>query len=506
MRSLLPLGLLALLPSVASADDDKKAAVQPIKVVVLDRKTPVSYEKDVEPILVNKCAFCHSGNLKEGKLDMATFETLMKGGKRGAPILPGKSADSPLIKFCGKTEKPFMPPKGEEPLTPEELALIKLWIDQGAKPPAGVREKPKVIVTAPPVGVHPIRGIVVSPDKSAVVASRGNQIHVYDAGSGAYVRSLIDPDLTTPDKKPLQAAHLSLVESLALSPDGKYIASGGYQEVILWDAQTGMMRHRLTGFSDRVVALAFSNSGKMLATGGGSPTEDGEVKVFDVATAKLAFEIKNAHSDTVFGVSFNPSDTILATCGADKFVKTFEVPSDKLAGPIVGASNLGLASSPAGLGPLLATSALVPVRTGKLLKSFEGHTHHVLDVGWKADGKLLASAGADNVVKVWDYEKGEQVRTIPAHGKQVTRLVFIGKTSQFVTCSGDTQVRFWNADNGGNTRNFGGSTDFLYAVGVSPDGAVVAAGGEEGIVRLYNGGNGQLIKALLPPDAEAPKK
>jgi WD40 repeat protein len=505
MRLLPALCLLALLPAIAPADD-KKAAVEPIKVVALDRKTPVTYEKDVEPILVNKCAFCHSGNLKEGKLDMATFETLMKGGKRGASIVPGKSAESPLIKFCGRTEKPFMPPKGEEPLTPEELALIKLWIDQGAKAPASVREKPRVIVTAPPPSVHPIRGLVVSPDKSAVVASRGNQIHVYDAGSGAYVRSLIDPELTTPDRKPLKAAHLSLVESLAISPDGKYVASGGYQEVILWDAQTGVLRHRITGFADRVVALAFSNNGQLLATGGGAPTEDGEIKVFDVATAQLAFEIKNGHSDTVFGVCFNPDDTILATCGADKFVKTFEVPSGKLGLPILGTSNLGLASSPSGLGPLLAASALVPPRTGKFLKSFEGHTHHVLDVGWKADGKLLASAGADNVVKVWDYEKGEQVRTIPAHGKQVTRLVFIGKTSQFATCSGDTQVRFWNADSGGNTRNFGGSGDFLYAVGVSPDGAVVAAGGEEGIVRLYNGTNGQLIKALVPPGAEPPAK
>ena len=60
-------------------------------------------------------------------------------------------------------------------------------------------------------------------------------------------------------------------------------------------------------------------------------------------------------------------------------------------------------------------------------------------------------------------------------------------------------------DNGGNTRNFAGGTDFLYAVGVSPDGAVVAAGGEEGVVRLYNGNNGQLIKTLLPPGVELPK-
>src|SRR5262249_6723810 len=300
---------------------------------------------------------------------------------------------------------------------------------------------------------------------------RGTPIHSYEAASGKLLSTFVDPQLVGPDKKPVKAAHLSLVESLAYSPDGKTLASGAFQEVLLWDAQTGAIRQRLTGFADRVVALDFSHDGKLLATGGGAPTADGEIKIYDVAAAKLVVEIKNGHSDTVFGVSFSPDDKKLATCAADKFVKTFEVPS------------------------------------GKLLKSFEGHTHHVLGVDWKADGKLLASAGADNVVKIWDFEKGEQVRTIPGHGKQVTRLLFIGKTDQFATCSGDQTVRFWNI-NGGNTRNFGGSTDFLYALSVSPDGAVVAAGGQEGIVRLYNGTNGRLLKSLLPPDAEpgAPKK
>jgi WD40 repeat protein len=364
--------------------------------------------------------------------------------------------------------KPYMPPKKEEPLTPEELALLKLWIDQGAKAPTTVRERPKVVLSVPPAAVVPVLGVAVSPDKSAVAASRGNQIHIYDAGSGAHIRTLIDPQLTVADNKPVKAAHLSLVESLAYSPDGKYLASGSFQEVVLWDAQTGMVRRRLTGFADRVVALAFSASGKLLATGGGVPTGDGEIKVFEVATGKLVVDVKNGHSDTVFGVAFSPDDKMLATCGADKFVKTFEIPS------------------------------------GKFVKSFEGHTHHVLGVGWKSDGKLLASAGADNVVKVWDFEKGEQVRTIPGHGKQVTGLVFVGKTPQFATCSGDQTVRLWNVDNGGNTRNFQAPNDFLYAVAVSPDGSVVAAGGQEGAVRLYNGTNGALIKNLYPPGAEPP--
>jgi WD40 repeat protein len=469
MRLLLSLVVIAMLPAIASAQEKKAKTVPPIAIVKLERTAPVLYDKDIEPVLVNKCGVCHSDNIKEGKLDLGSYEGLMKGGKRGAAIVPGKSADSLLVKLVGRTDKKFMPPKGEEPLTPEELALLKLWIDQGAKAPTSKRERPKVIVTGPPANVHPVLGVAISPDKKYVAASRGNQIHIYDAASGKHLRTLLDPQLTGPDKKPIKAAHLSLVEALAYSPDGKTLASGAFGEVVLWDADKGTIRRRLAGFADRVVALDFSHDGKLLATGGGAPTADGEIKIFEVKSGTLAVEIKNGHSDTVFGVSFSPDDKMLASCGADKFVKTFALPS------------------------------------GKFQKAFEGHTHHVLGVGWKADGKLLASAGADNVIKIWDFDKGEQVRTINGHGKQVTRLLFIGKSDQFATCSGDQTVRFWNI-NGGNTRNFGGSADFLYALSVSPDGALVAAGGQEGIVRVYNGANGQLLKSLLPPDAQPDKK
>ena len=96
-------------------------------------------------------------------------------------------------------------------------------------------------------------------------------------------------------------------------------------------------------------------------------------------------------------------------------------------------------------------------KPAKFIKSFEGHTHHVMGVGWTPDGKKIASCGADNFVKVWDYEKGEKIRDMQGHTKQVTTLFFVGKTPQFVTGSGDASVRMWNAENGGNVRTFAGA-------------------------------------------------
>lgn len=471
LRLLLP---SLLLSSLAFAQEPKKDDLKPIALVDLKRTEPVSFEKEILPLFVAKCQVCHAGNLTEGKFDLSTYASMMKGGKRGAAIVAGKSSESFLFKSSSHQIKPIMPPKSEDnPLTSKEASLLKLWIDQGAKPPAiDVKVKRVVVLSLPPALVKPVRAIAISPDKTIVTASRANLIHLFDAKTGEFKNTLVDTELKTADGKPAKSAHISLVEAMTYSPDGKTLATGSFQELTLWDMEKGTPKLRIGGFADRVVSIAYSSDGKYFATGGGAPTEDGEIRIYDAA-GKLVQDIKNGHSDTVFGVSFSPDGKLLATAGADKFVKVFEVPS------------------------------------GKLVKTFEGHTHHVMDVGWTNDGKKLASAGADNIVKVWDYEKGEKLRDIPAAQKQVTRLVFVPKTATFITCAGDAGAKLWNAESGQSMKSYDGSKDFLYAVAVSDDGKIIATGGEDGVVRLYGGTGGALIKAMLPPGAEPaeePKK
>jgi WD40 repeat protein len=70
--------------------------------------------------------------------------------------------------------------------------------------------------------------------------------------------------------------------------------------------------------------------------------------------------------------------------------------------------------------------------------------------------------------------------------------------SMAISACGDAGLRQWNIDNGGNVRNFSGANDFLHAVAASPDGSLVAGGGADGIVRLYNGQNSALLKAFAP--------
>src|SRR5205814_4658092 len=124
------------------------------------------------------------------------------------PIAAGKAAESYLYKLASRQMKPVMPPKDETPLTPNELAMIKLWIDQGAKPPTGMGlVRPKVVLTLPPALVKPVRALGVSPDGKTVASGRGNQPHLYNV-TGQLLQTLGDPNLKTPNGKPAYAAHI----------------------------------------------------------------------------------------------------------------------------------------------------------------------------------------------------------------------------------------------------------------------------------------------------------
>src|SRR5262245_25124832 len=103
----------------------------------------------VDAVMTKHCLDCHAAQDPEGKLVMESFDDLMKGGESGPVVVPGKSAESLLVKMIeGKIEKEgkkkIMPPGKRKKLESEEIALIKSWIDAGAKPPAIT--KPKELV------------------------------------------------------------------------------------------------------------------------------------------------------------------------------------------------------------------------------------------------------------------------------------------------------------------------------------------------------------------------
>jgi len=304
--------------------------------------------------------------------------------------------------------------------------------------------------------------VAFSPDGKLLFTGGADQrIHVWYAAAGRAVEMI--------------AGHTGAITSVAVSPSGTVLSGGADKLAVAWDISP---RWSLAGqlgpnadsplelssspFVSRVLSVDFSRDGKLLVTGGGDPSRSGELMIWDVAKRSLVREFKDAHSDTVFGAEFSRDGTRLLSGAADKFVKIFDVAS------------------------------------GKHIRSFEGHTHHVLDVSWKADDTSVASAGADNVIKVWNVETGEQRRTIAGYTKQVTSVRFVGIGENVISCGGDKSVRYHRTGNGQNYRSFAGGTDFMYAAASSRDETFVVAGGEDGIVRLWNGKDGKLVKAFSP--------
>ncbi len=135
--------------------------------------------------------------------------------------------------------------------------------------------------------------------------------------------------------------------------------------------------------------------------------------------------------------------------------------------------------------------------TGKIVRNFEGHTHHVLGVSWSADGRTLATAGADGMVKVWDFTTGDRKKNIEGYDKEVTAVRFVGATANLVTSSGDNKVRLVGLD-GKEVRVFPEVADFMESAAVSADGKLVVAGGQDSVLRVWNAADGGKLAAFAP--------
>ena len=272
--------------------------------------------------------------------------------------------------------------------------------------------------------------------------------------------------------KPIRALAFSLEDNALVTADEDGV-------VRFWSAETGApfdpswkslwKLERTIGAGDgssqlidRVNALRFTADGQQLITGGGEPTRGGEIKLWRVKDGALVREFQNVHSDSVLALDISADGKYLASGAADRFAR------------------------------------VIDLTTGKVVKTFEGHTHHVLGVAWKHDGRTLLTAGADNVAKLWDATTGERRKNIELFGKEVTAAAFNGVGDEAVLSGGDGQVLLIKA-NGEKIRSFAGAADYVYASAVTPDGSILVSGGADGVLREWNAKSGAAIAEFSSP-------
>ncbi|HKP38741.1 MAG TPA: c-type cytochrome domain-containing protein, partial [Pyrinomonadaceae bacterium] len=194
-----------------------------LPIAELKRNEPVDFEKELLPVLKNNCLACHNQTKAKAGLILETPQTILRGGDSGSAVVPGHPAESLLFKAAAHLDDSKMPPTDNKvnavELKPEELGLLKLWIEQGAK---GEVHAATAIEWQPlPDGLNPIYAVAITADGQFAACGRANDLFVYSIPTSRLISRITN-------------AHQDFIQSLAFNPTGDLLASGSYGEVKLW--------------------------------------------------------------------------------------------------------------------------------------------------------------------------------------------------------------------------------------------------------------------------------
>jgi WD40 repeat protein len=425
----------------------------------------LSFINDVAPILKENCFACHDAKKRSGKYEMTNFEKLISDDR----IVAGKAKDSEVIQLVTSNGDRRMPPKKDNlaPLKPAQIEIIKTWIEQGAKLDQGIDAKadlvkelrtrwkppvPKAVYDKPVI----VNSMAISPDNKNLVVSGHHELTIWEIASGKllkriYTRAeramamlfLPDGKLVVAGSRPGQEGDVrvfdinapgkvengvtimdgvndpkvmlkQLLDSddsvlcLAITPDGKKLASGGCDRIVrVWDISGGVaaakLEQSIENHADWVFGIALAPDGKHLLTS----SRDKTAKVWDMAAKESVLTFPE-HQAGVWGVAVKSDSKVGFSAGADKQLRMWNATSDGKQIRVLGAHGdeiTKLVAHPT-LPLLVTTSAdktvkLWDANSGANTKSFPAMNDYVFTAAISPDGTLVAAGGYDGEVRVW---------------------------------------------------------------------------------------------------------
>jgi WD40 repeat protein len=211
---------------------------------------------------------------------------------------------------------------------------------------------------------------------------------------------------------------------------------------------TGAERLRIHGHQRIVWTVAFSPDGKLLASGGGELNSPDEVKVWDADTGKHLFSFAQAKG--IHHLAFHPDGRNLAgVVTYSDTLKVWDLAERRERFAVQAAPRPRRVTYDAD-GRRLFTGSFPDVEvwdaaTGQRLKVLRGHTSDVGGIACSPDGRRLATCGYDQTVKLWDLETGQEVLSLDAHSDGIWGVLFTPNGRRLISCSDDQTVKIWDA-------------------------------------------------------------
>ena len=436
-----------------------------------EKETPSAPRyKQVSAILRKYCLACHNAADAEGKLVMDRYASLMRGGEHGPAIVPGKSGASRMILLLTAKAKPVMPPEDNERPKPQEIALLRAWIDAEAKGPDGAEPDPTILVpridpTAPVR--RAIAAVAYSPDGKLAAVARYGVVEIYAAEAIAGLSDGKDKQGVKPPR--LLKGHAGNVNDVAFSADGKMLVAaagqpGRFGELKIWNPADGRLLRTIRGHRDSIYAVALSPDARLVASGG----YDQAIHLWQADSGRRLRSLAG-HNGAVFDLAYHPGGKMLASASADRTVKLWDVAS------------------------------------GRRLETFGQPLKELYALAFHPDGRRLAAAGVDNRIRVWRISPPDERDISPilhsrfAHDAAILRLAWSADGRTLASSAEDRTVKVWNAATMTERQLWMRQPDWAAALAISPDGKTLLAGRLDGSWQTYPLGDQAAIVAETAP-------